>query len=65
MDRKIGHKSVMFICQFFINRDEPDHLVDQAINDMEGITDASADWGNDMNNDKYTVVLQFLGDSCS
>ena len=28
LDRKIGHNSVMSICEFFIDRDEPDQLVD-------------------------------------
>ena len=40
LDRKIGHKSVMSIHKWFIDRDEPAYLVDQAIYDMEGIGDA-------------------------
>ena len=26
LDRKIGHKNVMSICEFFVDRDEPAHL---------------------------------------
>ena len=48
LDRKIGHKSVMSICKFFIDRDEPAHLVYQAIHDMEGIVDPSDEGSNDM-----------------
>ena len=48
LDRKIGHKSVMSIRKFFIDRDEPAHLVYQAIHDMEVIGDASAEWSNGM-----------------
>ena len=42
LDRNIGHKSVMSICELFIDRYEPYHLLYQAIHDMEGIGDASA-----------------------
>ena len=48
LDRKIGHKSVMSIREFFMDRDEPAHLVDQAIHDMEGIGDTSAEGANGM-----------------
>ena len=34
-DRNIGHKSVMSIRKFFMDRDNPSHQVDQAIHDME------------------------------
>ena len=56
LDRKIGHKSVMSICELFIDRDEPDHLVDQAIHDMEGIGDASAE----EDNGTYQLVAAYL-----
>ena len=46
LDRTIGHKSVMSICEFSIDRDEPAHLVDQVINNMEGIRDASDEGAN-------------------
>ena len=46
--RKIGHKSVMSICELFIDRDEPAHLVDQVINEMEEIGYASAEGANEM-----------------
>ena len=48
LDRNIGHNSVMSIREFFIDRDEPAHLVDQVIHDMEGIGDTSAEGGNRM-----------------
>ena len=37
LDRKIGHNSVMSIREFFVDTDEPSHLVDQFIRDMGGI----------------------------
>ena len=43
LDRNIGHNSVMSICEFFVDRDDPSHLVDQVIHVMEGIGDASAE----------------------
>ena len=43
LDRKIGYKSVMSIRKFFIDRFELDHLVDQAIHDMEVIGGASSE----------------------
>ena len=43
LDRNIGHKRVMSICEFFIDKDEPSHLADQAIHDMEGIGDTSTE----------------------
>ena len=46
LDRKIGHNSVMSICKFFNARDEPDHLVDQVIHDMEVIGDTSDEGAN-------------------
>ena len=48
LDRNIGHKSAMSICQFFIDREEPTDLVDQVIHDTEGIGDASVEWANRM-----------------
>ena len=48
LDRKIGHNSVMSICEFFVDRDDPSHLVDQVIHDMEGIGDTSAEGDNGM-----------------
>ena len=48
LDRKIGHNSVMSICEFFIDRDEPDHLVYQVIHEMEGVGDTSYEEGNGM-----------------
>ena len=55
LDRKTGHKSVMYIRKFFMDRDELYHLVDQAIHDMEGIVDASDEGSNGMG--------QFFADS--
>ena len=46
LDRKIGHKSVMYIYKFFMDRDELAHLVDQAVHDMEIIGDTSSDGYN-------------------
>ena len=34
LDRKIGHKSVMFIRKFLVDRDDLVHLLYQAIHDM-------------------------------
>ena len=48
LDRNIGINSVMSICEFFVDRDEPAHLVDQVIHDMEGIGDTSAEGSNQM-----------------
>ena len=48
LERKIGHNSVMYIREFFIDRDEPAHLLDQVIHDMEGIWDKSAKGDNQM-----------------
>ena len=39
LDSKICHNSVMSILEFFIDRDEQAHLVDQVINYMEEIGD--------------------------
>ena len=41
LDRKIGHKSVMSIYEFLIDRDDLAHLVDQAIHYMEGTGEKS------------------------
>ena len=41
-----GHNSVVSIREFFIDRDEPAHLVNQVIHDMEGIGYTSAEGGN-------------------
>ena len=46
LDRKISHKSVMSIHEFFMDRDEPAHLVDRVIHYMEGIGDASDEGAN-------------------
>ena len=35
LDRNIGHNSVISICEFFIDRDDLSHLVDQVIHDVE------------------------------
>ena len=48
LERKIGHNSVMSICEFFMDIDGPDHLVDQAIHDMKGIGDVSDEGKNGM-----------------
>ena len=48
LDRNIGHKSVMSIHEFFMDREDLDHLVDQAIHDMQGIGDASDEGVNGM-----------------
>ena len=50
VDTKIGHKYVMAISRFFMDRDDPDHLVDQMIHDMEGIGDSIAEVANIMDN---------------
>ena len=47
-DRKIGHKSVMSIREFLVDRYEPVHLVDQVIRDMEVIGYASSEGANTM-----------------
>ena len=57
LDRKIGHKSVMSIHKFFMDRDDPDHLVDQAIFDTEVIGDASAEGANGMGQLFATALL--------
>ena len=46
--RNIGQNSVISIREFFVNRDELAHLVDQVIHDMEGIGDTSAEGDNRM-----------------
>ena len=38
----------MSICELLIDRNEPAHLVDQVIHDMEGIGDTSAEGANGM-----------------
>ena len=48
LDRKIGHNSFMSIRELFIDRDEPAHLVDQVIHDMEGIGDTISEGANQM-----------------
>ena len=48
LDRKIGHNSVMSIRELFIDRDDPAHLVDQVIRDMDRIGDTSAYGANRM-----------------
>ena len=59
LDRKIVHNSVMYIHEFFIDRDEPAHLVDQVIHDMEVIGDTSAEGANGMG---QLLVAAFLVD---
>ena len=44
--RKIGHNSVVSIRKFFIDRDEPTHIVYQVIYDKEGIGGASSEGAN-------------------
>ena len=46
LGRNIGHKSFMSIHTFFMDKDEPAHLVDQAIRDMKVIGDASDEGDN-------------------
>ena len=48
LDRNIGHNSAISIHDFFIDRDEPAHLVDQVVRDMEGIGDTSTEGANRM-----------------
>ena len=48
LDRKIGHKSVMYIFELFIDIDEPANLVDRVIHYTEGIGNASAEGTNGM-----------------
>ena len=48
LDRKTGHKSVMSIREFLVDRYEPVHLVDQVIRDMEVIGCASSEGANTM-----------------
>ena len=48
LDRNIGHNSVMYIHEFFIDRDDPAHLVDQEIRYMEGIVSAIDEGANEM-----------------
>ena len=48
LDRKIVHKNVMSIRESFIDRDEPAHLVEQVIHDLEIIGDASDEGANGM-----------------
>ena len=50
VDMKIGHKPGMAIRRFFMDRDDPEHLVDQMIYDMEGIGDAIIEVANIMDN---------------
>ena len=60
LDRKIGHKSVMSIRKFFIDRDAPSLLVDQAIHGMEGIGDAR-DEGSDGMDHLFVVAFSVDG----
>ena len=46
-DRNIVHKSVMSICELFMDRDEPAHLVYQRIHDIKVIVNTSAEGYND------------------
>ena len=62
LDRKIGHKSVMSIHKFFIDRDETAHLLDQAIHDMEGIGYASTEGANGMDQ-LFTAALLVDGEA--
>ena len=56
LDKKIGHKIFMSIPKLFMDRDELDHIVDQAISDMDGIGDVSTEGGNGMNQ-LFTATL--------
>ena len=49
----------MSIHELFIDRDEPAHLVDQVVHDMEGIGDTSAEEDNRMG---QLFVADFLVD---
>ena len=48
LDSKICHNSVMSILEFFIDRDEPAHLVYRVICDKEAIGDTSDEVANRM-----------------
>ena len=48
LNRNIGHKSVMSICELSIDRDDPDHILYQVIHDKEVILYASAKGFNGM-----------------
>ena len=48
LDRKISHKIFISICEFFIDIDDPDNLVDQAVHNMGGIGGPSAEGENGM-----------------
>ena len=62
LEINIGHKSAISIREIFIYRDEPAHLVDQVIHDMEGIGDASSEGANGMG---QLFVCAFLVDGSS
>ena len=52
----------MYIHEFFIDADEPTHLVDQLIHDMEVIGDISAEGANWMGQ-LFTAALSVDGSS--
>ena len=60
LDRKISHNSGMSIIEFFIDRDERSHLVDQVIPDIEGIGDTSVEGANRMGQ-LFTAALSVNG----
>ena len=50
----------MYIREFFMDRYEPAHLVDQAIHDMEGIGDARDEEDNGMDQ-LFAADMTFYG----
>ena len=62
LERKIGHKNLMSIREFFIDRDEPAHLVDQVIHLIEGIGDEIFDGANGMD---WLFVADLLVDGAA
>ena len=59
LDREIGHKSVMSIRKLFMDRDEIDHQVDQAVHDMEGIGYTSSEGANGLDQLFTTALLVY------
>ena len=47
LERMVFHKSAMSICELFMDRDEPAHLVYQRIHDIKVIVNTSAEGYND------------------
>ena len=56
LDRNIGNKRVMSVRKLFIDRDDPDHLLDQVIRYMELIGYTSSEGANGMDQ-LFTVAL--------